>query len=406
MQYSLNELRQRIFSKVNDVYEVFQNYFGEEFTDLQNIPTDENLLSTMEAWDITESEHEGIYEGDTYNWNRVVSDYRTLKPVIIVWWPEVTVTNENNKSVRIKDLYAKIEITMEGTIPMENHGFQLNRTTFTRMQAASGYIHSHLPTHSHWEHVPEYSNPCLGRGPIRNTIVSLKTDSSIEMWMLFCNELALYVTVESLAGGPYIKMENIGKTSRKIGYDGFDIEPSLPSRLYGNNEEKETLSKDIMEFTKYYLKHGHFILCYTESRFCTAMSYYDYMVDISASFIEWFNLYRKASDVSRLFSNDILIETCIREGEFYNAQKISRSNMDRYNGQYVLEFKGERKNLLIEDSNNDDEEQNVSLVLNHKLAMFILCSILRIINYRFTNGNTEQQGSTESSSTNQTAYYI
>ena len=63
MQYSLNELRQRIFSKVNDVYEVFQNYFGEEFTDLQNIPTDEDLLSTMEAWDITESEHEGIYEG-------------------------------------------------------------------------------------------------------------------------------------------------------------------------------------------------------------------------------------------------------------------------------------------------------------------------------------------------------
>ena len=44
MQYTINELKHKIFKDVYDVYEIFQNFFDEEHTDLQNIPDDEDIV--------------------------------------------------------------------------------------------------------------------------------------------------------------------------------------------------------------------------------------------------------------------------------------------------------------------------------------------------------------------------
>jgi hypothetical protein len=402
MQYSLDELRQKIFGKVYDVYDVFKNYFGEEFTDLQELPNDSRLTDAVYACtDIGDIDPDSPIELSDEDFITIRSRFNNTKGLVMVWWPNVIVTNENNRSVKIKDLFAKIEVTLDGTIPMENHGFQLTRSTFSRVQASSGYVHSHVPSHYDWNHVPEFSNPCLGTGPIKRTIVSLKTDNSTEMWMLFCNELALYVTVESLTGGPYKKLEQIGYYKTSIGYTTYTKEKTI-SRSFGlSPSDKDRLQ----EFAYYYITHGHLAINYCEGEFCAGMPYFDFMIDISNNFIEWFNANGTIETKNRLLDKHIIEETTVKEGQFYVIQKASTRDIENCNGCYMFVFKGKRITLHIEDD-EEQEEHRTTLILNHKLAMFILCNILRIINYHYTNGNTNNTEAGQSAPVSQTVYYV
>jgi len=194
MLYTISELRQKLFGPVYDVYEIFKNFYGEEFTDLQEMPSDEELSDMLrQFWDI-QPMGTNSYELDDEDYATLKSRYDNTRAIIMVWWPSVTVSNENDRSILIHDLYARVDITPDGRIPYEMTGFKLNRTTFTDVQFESGYIHSHVPSRCG---LPNFQNPCLGRGPIRNTIADLKNNYEEALWMLFCQELSLYVTVES-----------------------------------------------------------------------------------------------------------------------------------------------------------------------------------------------------------------
>ena len=85
MQHSANPILNPDHQEVCDIYEVFKNFFGEPYVDIQA---------------------------------KADSSYY----LIYVWWPHVTVTNEYDQSVSIQDLYAKIEINNEGRIPFEFSG--------------------------------------------------------------------------------------------------------------------------------------------------------------------------------------------------------------------------------------------------------------------------------------------
>ena len=87
--------------KINDVYEVFKDYYGEDRVDLQR-------------------------EGTS--------------AIILVYFPRVTVTNENNNSVDVTDLYIKTVVQSDGTI---FGNFGMTRGSYTLSQVKSGYIHSH-----------------------------------------------------------------------------------------------------------------------------------------------------------------------------------------------------------------------------------------------------------------------
>lgn len=141
MQYTIDELKRKLFSNIYNVYEIFQNFFDPQFVDLQNIPEDGIIEETLENFEIPQGEQEGTWELDERKLNRIKRSFETEKAIIYVWWPRVTVTNENDKSIVIQDLYAKIMISMDGTIPYESSGFQLNRATFNSIQFNSGYVH-------------------------------------------------------------------------------------------------------------------------------------------------------------------------------------------------------------------------------------------------------------------------
>lgn len=368
MSHTINSLRENNYNRIADVYEIFWNFFGEQFTDVE--------LSQGRA---------NIY----------------------VYWPRVTVTNENDRSVTIEDLYAKVQITEEGTIPYENRGFQLVRSTFPEIQFASGYLHSHIPRFSG---VPHFQNPCLGSGPINRTIADLKNEYEEALWMLFCQELSLYVTVESLSGGPYLRMENIGQRGKLYNFDGYNDNDDMSSSFWQCREDKKVLFMQIINtFTKYYLEHGHLSLSFVNGGFVPGMTYFDFMIDISNSFIDYYNKFGQRDNVQELYNRSIIVECLAADGSFFeNDENLSNHDYSQYEGQKVLEFKDHDILLHIEQATGEQHTE-VTLLLHHQIAMHILHNILRIINYRYRNEHTtNNRGSNGKTltSTYQTVCYL
>lgn len=390
MQYTIDELRHKIFQPVYDVYEVFQNFFGEEAVDLQNMPPDEYLLPNGVSMEELPS-----YDISNEMLVSLVDVQRNVRPHILVYWPRVRVTNEHDKYIDIQDLYAKVTIDTEGCIPYECTGFELIRTTFPEDQFTSGYIHSHVPRF--YDAQIHFQSPCLGRGPIRHTISDLKNNSEEALWMLFCQELSLYVTVESLAGGPYFRLEEVANLGRKLQSDYTLVENEVSIRFLIRDcvNHNYDLKWTVNEFLKYYLSDSNNLpICYKDKEFKCGLPYFDFMITISNAFIEWVNQNGDANMVSALYSADVLNSVFVSQGRFYTTKDLRTRNNILTETVNLLTFKGRDIPLRVISVHSTEEQSTVTL-LNHNLAMFILHKILRTINYHYGNeyNNTGEESS-------------
>lgn len=406
MEYTLDELKQQVFQQirknVNEVYEVFQHHFKEDYVDIQQ-SSDDLLIHYCHLW----------LENGKYNMDETAIN--TLKEyfnaVIMVWWPQVKVTNENDKFVIINDLYAKIQINGYGCIPMEDHGFRLNRATYSDKQFDSGYLHSHVRGIPKSDFT-QFMAPCLGDGPIKNTIVTLKTHNDPVEWMLFCEELSRYVTVESLAGVPYQKLENIGKftdyyaTEYEHGRIGLNDLVRRLMAIPASGSDAKDIDEDsvgalLKDFTLYYLKHGHLVVSFQYGHFVPAMTPYRFMLDISNSFIEYYNKHLAPSWLKAEYLTDwrsSILKKVYSDGHRFYFKGNSGDSRDSssYAGAHVCTFKGEDITLKITHDNTDN---NTVLLLDKKVAMLIFENILKIMNYRFKNNNGNNNSETTTAST-------
>ena len=196
---------------INTVYDIFKDFFNEVRVDLQvNKEFKDYLEYLLEAKD--EDSLNEIFNYDlnnTLNTIKFKRIYTEISPFFIfVHFPDVTITNEHNDSINIKDLYARIPIYWNGTL---NHRFEMIVTTYTRTLFNAGYCHSHL--HTLYGNKPKFDTPCLGTGPLVETCKVLTLNFTEDNWKLFCVELSRYVTVESLLGTPYYRMTNITNNS-------------------------------------------------------------------------------------------------------------------------------------------------------------------------------------------------
>lgn len=394
MKYTVNQLYQHLFEKPLSIYEIFKGFFGEDFIDIQTSQgreltsfkeylcakiCNETSFSNEAIEEICNQSFE-VTEEQLTGLENIVKDKRFI---IYVWWPQVTITNEYNKSVNIQDLYAKIEIQNDGAIPYECNGFRLNRATYTREQFMSGYMHSHIniiPKNN----FTQFQIPCLGRGPIISTIGTLKNEYDEATWMLFCQELSMYVTVESIFGGPYHKMENIGNIFLNSMYTGYSFNYTGKAdflSLFTND--------DLKKFIQYYLKHGHLSLRYMNDIFTWGMPYYEYIIDISNSFIDFYNKYYSttAGNLDNCFSKGMLKQVIVADGKFYNEgdyNSFDINNFSEYQDKPVLIFKGKEIRTTI-INNKQGSEATLTTVISNNVAMFILQKILRTINFRYKN---------------------
>lgn len=354
------------------VYEIFCDYFGEDKVDMQGFKTLEEYI--LDRGDLITSF--GIF--------------------LLVWFPEVTVTNENDRSVVVQDLYMKVPIGTDGSMTGSP---TMNRATYPLDQFLSDFMHSHTPGIN--KHNPtSFQHICTGSGPIQNTIGNLNGEFDEDLWQLFCSELEDFVHVESLSGGPYRKMENIGITDRKREVTmkfpyviAKDLNPNRFASYIPTEEENRTYSL-IADFTRYLLKEGGLPMEFANGNYSVGMSYIDCTIYLSNKFIEWYNRednpYRRMLSLESLVTYGILRKHLIKEGKLYVSPVANEVvEVGQYEGDRICTFKG---TPVLRHIFNQEvlSEDNLPLFLCEKIVRNIVGAIVKVVNYRYGREREEQ----------------
>lgn len=336
---------------INDIHQVFIDYFGEDNVDLQ--------VYSPNTSSIEFEYHCGQHAGDY---------------LIIVHWNSVTITNEYDESIDIWDLYGVSIISPEGCL---RRGPAFTRSTYDIIQWDSGYCHSHLPSLS-WSNCQKFKISCLGSGPIRSTIDSLsgRNHSDLDLWRLYCWELDKYVHVESLAGGPYMRLREVGKHANSFSEEikvSFKF-PFISSRICKKYTTKLTniiLDKDIIKYN------------YINGRYLVGDTYPNLVLDISNAFIEWYNSVddKDKDTVEELRSNYFLEDAFIQGGCVINSSSSSNTSIIDI-GRQLFIFKGNPV-LLQLVSNETDYDTGTVTIVNLKIIDFIIYNILNYMNVNY-----------------------
>ena len=409
IESKIEELYSLLMDKPNQVLAIFNDFFGEDKVDMQGFMSVDELKSWLSVTPISNyasRESLGMSMGDynTYSsqpltnlrgevldlvldqlCSREIVDYigdtRFSSGFILVHFPHVRITNEYNRFVDINHLYAKVKVLHNGSM---NGYFSLNRAEYTYLHISSGYMHSHVSTIPTSDFT-KFQTPCTGTGPINDTISNLSNEFDSDIWRLFCLELSKYVEVESIAGTPYHRLENLGTSNMGAGENVF--------RVVNQLRYEDSIKGIIKEFVPYFIKQGKLKFNYANGSYSIGMSFTEYILVISNEFIDWYNKKYNNKEWRYTFDtlkrSDVLKEGIIANNKIYYEN--SRRNVNScaaYNGQRMCTFKGKDVLINIVDI-NEVKEDNKSIILNTNIALYILSKILRVINYRY--GKAEQR---------------
>lgn len=291
---------------VLEVYELAKEYFGEDMVDLQKNDTKSGWRVWMDgyAWvnflerifrnprnlDLHENlsnYHDNCWYDCFASEVELNSFLACMTPenlrmefipfyCILVHFHDIQITNEEDQSTLIEDIYAKVYVNVLG-----RHSSRMDwmRTTVSRLHYNAGYRHSHLPSVGQGT-APQWKQPCLGSGPIIMTMESLDADYNFDLWRLFWLELDQCIRVESLSGGPYMEMGNISDSLRVTEqYTGFATRESC------NNMDSFTLS----EVMRYMIRSKQLKFSYCGDKVRIANDFVDFMLIASNALLALYN---------------------------------------------------------------------------------------------------------------------
>lgn len=282
---------------------------------------------------------------------------------IIVYFPKIRVTNENNRYTDIYKLFVKIKL-VDGKL---FNSFELKRAEYTEEQYISHYCHSHVPTINNFQDFANWKIPCLGSGPIRSTIASLIHEGTKELWQLFCIELKKYVITESLQGGPYIRLETISSSNNLTRYPPLRYTFTLDCCQF-----------PIDKFLKYIIEQRPFNFNYSNF-YNIALSEKNIIILLSNLFIKWYNEGNLDISVKDLYIKNIL-KKCIISNETIYIKEIT--NIEYVNPLKIITFKG--KDIFLNIIKNKEPNKNVVLLLNSNIVSVLVTSLIDYINYGTT----------------------
>lgn len=411
--------RKAICSHQSEVIDLLRDYFTEELTDVTYINSDDDLLNLFIGTPLINMAY-SVVRGTDYryetiqNLNRLGNNLsnqakQVLKDVVeevvaepttfidnlisrnntaylYIRFPKVTVTNEDDKSVDIDELYVLVPINGNGTLRSK---FSMVRSSYPIIQWLSGYSHSHLPA-LYTNRAPHFAHPCLGEGPLRPTQDSLKGEFNIDMWGLFAFELEKYVTQESLLGGPHIRLESIGRSSKAT-----EIKLCYKGTLGFTCD-----NIDFRDFLISYCSHTHLDISYREGQYDLGVTDANFVISLSDYFIKWYN--NKVAEgayytsLNRLIDESILNKVIIDGNKVYSNAVIQNiDSIQGLEGTHLTRsadsdkdfiFKGKPVTLHI-DGNLNLKSKNYTLLLNTDICSYILTKILEVINNKYGTSN-------------------
>lgn len=306
---------------------------------------------------------------------------------ILVHFPHVRVTNENGRFVDINHLWVKVGLKNNGT---SIGYFGINRSEYTISHMKADYLHSHIAGVP-FDNFTLFKTPCLGSGPIKNTIATLIVEYDESIWQLFCLELDRYVRIESIAGVPHRYLERINSRELMIGEVSFSMNPA------SFNYNSLFSIRDMKDFVRYLVERKKLKFNFVNGSFGLAMSYLDYRILVSNEFIRWFNrrFNNRATFTTfpQLMSMRILRRCVIDKGKIWylvNKSSIHRNYHD-YEGTLVCTFKGSPITIHIVDEEPDSNDNSIILICP-ELAEVIAGAILKVLNYKY--GREEEREDT------------
>lgn len=416
IEEKIEELYNSLMDKPLQVLSIFNDFFGEDKVDMQEywsldefkswlkieslatyIPNGNIIRMDSDEWSMYKTQSiTNLPKGQVEKIVNVLTNTITKERVgnakfnnilILVHFPHVRVTNEHDRFVDINHLWAKVKIGYNGTL---NGSFTLNRSEYTLLHIRSNYMHSHInniPTYD----FTQFQNPCTGSGPINGTISALNRDYDEDTWNMFCLELSKYVTVESIAGTPYNYLERLGTNDMSVGIDRFIayLSPDYYECVFFPNKFKE--------FVRYFINSKKLKFNYVNGSYSIGMSLIEFIVLISNEFIKWYNdkfnkgeLIVKFADLKRY---GILNECVISNGKiYYERNRNEANNYAQCIGKKVCVFKGREITIDITDIAEVNNE-NKSIILNTRTALYILTTILKVLNYRYGRNKAIHEGS-------------
>lgn len=410
IENKIEELHSLLMDKPNQVLAIFNDFFGEDKVDMQGFMSVDRLKSWLDVTPIYEyasrellgmsREDYTTYRGQSLTdlrgevldlvLNQLCSGWmvdsigqkKFGSGFILVHFPHVRITNEYNRFVDINHLYAKVNILHNGSM---NGYFALNRAEYTYLHISNGYMHSHVGS------IPisdftQFQTPCTGTGPINDTMSNLSREFDSDIWKLFCLELSKYVEVESIAGTPYRRLENLGTSNMSTIESVFKVINHFD--YYGDGIEEM-----IRDFVSYFIKQGKLKFNYANGSYSIGMSFTEYILVISNEFIDWYNKKFNNKELKYTFGTlkrkGVLKEGIIANNKiYYENSRCNVNSYAAYNGKRMCTFKGTDVLINIVDI-NEVKEDNKSIILNTNIALYILSKILRVINYRY--GKAEQR---------------
>lgn len=384
-------------NKPYKVYQQFMDYFGEDAVDFQSgsysfYGVIDSIVARYAKQDISEEDLTQAVK-DMLNTKGFMGESKR----ILVRWPQVTVKNERDNEVLLKEFYA--EVPVEGNGKLSGY-FRLNRADYPVTHFYYGYMHSHvrsIPTSG----FTVFQDCCLGSGPIRDTISTLNRTCDFDKWALFCLELDRYVHVESLNGGPYHRMSELrplGNSSTfTVQYKGcvstFSEFSWYRVSTPNGNRLISFFTEATPEFVKFLLKSNVLQFKFTNGAYAIAKPELDTLLAVSDAFIDWFNLYYKAKggiDYQGMLDSELLYRVSLANGVL-TCRRDARSDAARYLAQYQQSYEGKRvctfkgNPVTVHIHPDTDEEQNVSevnliTVLNPAYVATILTNIVKFVN--------------------------
>ena len=406
IEEKIEELYNSLMDKPFRVLSIFNDFFGEDKVDMQGylsldefkswmnieplstyIPNsnivsmdnnDWSMYRTQTITDLPEDQVEKVVNGLTnIIVKEIIGNVEFNDIFILVHFPHVRVTNEHNRFVDINHLWAKIKVMWDGTM---SGRFTLNRSEYTLLHFRSHYLHSHISSIPKADFT-QFQNPCTGSGPINGTISTLNRDYDEDMWNMFCLELSKYVTVESVAGRPYHYLENLGTRDMQVGEDKFI------TYLFPNYCVNDIPSDKLKEFVRYFINSKKLKFNYVNGSYSIGMSFIEFIVLISNEFIKWYNDQFNKGELTTKFEDlkkhGILRECIIDNGKIYYDMNINNANnYAQYIGKQVCMFKGKEITVDITDITRVENE-NKSIILDTQTALYILTTILKVLNYRY-----------------------
>ena len=410
-------LSNTFLERINEVKLIFEDHFGENFVECKPINsvneiTESRMLDrTVWTKDIlyaifnlpselkskTKEEHYDYILSTVTSeniltvlgrvtWDRFYDFLSQFQYQIVVHFPEVTITNENNKSIIIQDLYAKVCINALGNLCS---GPLFNRATYPYIQMVRGYMHSHINGIVTDDH---FTSSCLGSGPINRTINSLRLECEEGLWKLYCIELEKYVHVESLHGGPYHRLENVtGSNTSKVSpeirmYTAFPVTNDAALREFLINFTSILIaSPELKWITKYNLGYS------------LGMSLSEFILVASKIFINYYNteLLKNNIDLPQnyLFDVNILSNYIFEDdtlAELFSTETLSSSRAS-LQGKELFVFKDKPVIFNILPKNYDPNHKNL-ILLSQNLCNYLATQLTYIINYgNFTNSTSQKR---------------